>query len=125
MKYLYYKLYQDFKRIKTNDTPATNAMIFLSIIQGVNLATVQIIINHFFHIKIDFFSKNEIILFAIILGLILYVINYFLIYKKRKEIYEKYMNETKIQNRIGYVVLIIYIIGSAALVYFVGSRYPL
>ena len=125
MKYLYYKLYHSLKRVKTNDTPATNAMILLSMIHTANVATVQILLNHFFSIKIKLVSKDEIIVFAISLGLVLYAINYFQLYKKREEIYEKYKNESKQQSRIGYAILILYAIGSATILYIVGSNYPL
>jgi len=125
MKYLYYKLYHCLKRVKTNDTPATNAMILLSMIHTANVATVQILLNHFFSIKIKLVSKDEIIVFAISLGLVLYAINYFQLYKKREEIYEKYKNESKQQSRIGYAILILYAIGSATILYIVGSNYPL
>lgn len=125
MKYLYYKLYQNLKTVKTNDTPATNALVILSMIHCANIATVQILFNHFFNIKLKFGSKNEIVLFAVILSISIMILNYFLLYKKREEICGKYKDEDKIQSKIGYAVLVLYIIGSASLLYFVGSRYPL
>jgi len=125
MKYLYYKIYQNLKTVKTNDTPATNAMVILSMIHCANIATVQILFNHFFNIKVKFGSKNEIILFAVLLSISIMILNYFVLYKRREEICEKYKSESKRQSRIGYAVLILYIIGSAVLMYFVGSRYPL
>ena len=94
-------------------------------IQGANVATIQALLNHFFHVKIKLGSRNEVILFAILLGLVLYFINYFQLYKKREEICERYKNESKTQSRIGYAVLLFYIFGSAALIYLVGSKYPL
>ena len=125
MKYLYYKIYQSLRKVKTNDTPATNSMILLSIIQGANIATLQALLNHFFLIKIKLESRNEIFLFAGSLMLVLYLINYFQLYKKREEICERYKNENKTQSRIGYATLFLYTFGSAVLVYFVGSKYPL
>ena len=125
MRYLYYKIYQDFKRIKTNDTPATNAMFLLSMIHIANVATVHILINHFFNIKLGFATTNELRLFAVSLSVIIMIINYFLLYKKREEIWEKYKNESKHRSRIGYAILILYIIVSAVLIYSAGSRYPL
>lgn len=125
MRYLYYKLYQCLKKVKTNDTPATNAMILLSMIHSLNIAFVQVLLNHFFNLKFKLASKNEIIAFAISLGLIIYIINYFHLYKKREEICEKFKNETAMQSIIGYFVLILYGIGSAALLYIFSSKYPL
>lgn len=33
MKYLYYKIYQILRKIKSNDTPATNAIAILSMFE--------------------------------------------------------------------------------------------
>ncbi len=125
MKYLFYKLYQSLKKVNTNDTPATNAMILLSMIHTANVVAVQILLNHFLSIKIKLVSKDEIIVFAISLGLVLYAINYFQLYKKREAIFEKYKNESKHQSRIGYAILILYSIGSGTILYIVGSKFPL
>lgn len=125
MKYIYYKLYQNLKSVKTNDTPATNAMILLSMIHMANIATLHNLLNHFFNIKMKLLTKDEVIAFAFSLGIIIYIFDYFLFYKKREEIYEKYKNESKLQSRIGYTILVLYIIGSAGLLYVIGSKYPL
>lgn len=125
MKYLYFKIWQCFKRIPTNDTPATNAMILVSIMHFANLATVQVLINHFFQTKIELDSKNEMILFSALVGVIIYLINYFLLYKKREKIFEKYKNENKTRSRRGYIILILYILTSFALVFYFGSKWPL
>lgn len=125
MRYLYYKIYQDFKRIKTNDTPALNAMIVLTLFEGMNLLTVQCLINHYFKIKIDMNSKDQIMIFSTILYLLVLLINYLLLYKKREEICLKYNNESKLKSRVGFTILILYCISSAILVYVIGSKYPL
>ncbi|HAH22527.1 MAG TPA: hypothetical protein DCL77_01965 [Prolixibacteraceae bacterium] len=125
MKYLYYKLYNNLKSVKTNDTPATNAMFLLSMIHIANVVTVDILLNHFFGIKIKLVSKDEVIAFAILVGIIVMSIDYFLFYKKRERIYEKYKNETKYQSRVGYAILIVYAIVSAVLPYLLSSKYPL
>jgi len=124
MKYLYYKLYQNFKTVKTNDSPATNSMLFLSMIELFNIATLQALLNHFFNIQVKLGSKDEIILFASLLSILIMILNYFVLYKKREEICERYKDESKDKSRIGYAVLILYIIGSAALLFIIGSKYP-
>ena len=60
MKYLYYKLWRAFKRIKTNDMPATNALIFITLWQFLNLALIYIILGYSFNIKIELNTKKEI-----------------------------------------------------------------
>ena len=125
MKYLYYKIYQSFRRVKTNDTPATNAMFLISGIEGVNILTMLLILNHFLNTKFNFSAKYEIYLIALALGLVLFTLNYFLLYKKLEEICNQYKNQNKTQITIGFFFLFIYIIGSFILVYFIGTAFPL
>lgn len=125
MKYLYYKIYQSFRRVKTNDTPATNAMLLISGFECVNILTIFLILKHFLNIKFNFSSPNEIILFTLPLCSVMFTLNYFLLYKKREDICEQYKNENKTHSRIGFVFLLIYIIGSFTLVYFIGTAFPL
>ena len=44
MKYLYYILWQLLSKIKTNDTPATNAMLLISLCQMLNILSVYFIL---------------------------------------------------------------------------------
>lgn len=125
MRYLYYKIYQILRKIKTNDTPATNAMLIFSMFELFNIATLQVLLNHILHIKIGLKSKDNIMFFGVLLALLILIINYFVLYKKREIICEKYKDETKIKSMLGYVLLILYMIGSAALVYYFSSRHPL
>lgn len=125
MIYIYYKLYQNLKNVKTNDTPATNALFLLCMIHGANIATVHILLNHYYGINIKLVSKNEVLAFAFLVGIIVISIDYFLFYKRREEIHEKYKNESKFQSRVGYTILILYILVSAVLLYYFGSKYPL
>ena len=125
MKYIYYKIFQSFRRIKTNDTPATNAMLLISGIECVNILTLLLVFNHFLNTKLNFNAKNEILLYPSILCVVIFTHNYFLLYKKREEICERYKNENKTHSRIGFVFLLIYIIGSFVFVYFIGTTFPL
>ncbi|MBP1677298.1 MAG: hypothetical protein H6Q20_1857 [Bacteroidetes bacterium] len=124
MKYLYYKLYQDFKRVKTNNAPAFTSMIVICVMQGVNLITMLLLFFHFFNIKISLtVSENKI--FAFILFSIIFGVNYFTLYKNINKIASKYKEESKTKSIIGFILLILYIVGSLGLVYYVGSNYPL
>ena len=125
MRYLYYKIFQILRRIKTNDTPATNAMILLTMFELMNIATVQCLLNHYFKIKIEMNSKDQIMIFSIILYLLVLLINYLILYKKREGICLKYNNESKLKSRVGFAILILYCVSSAILVYVIGSKYPL
>ncbi|NOR86435.1 MAG: hypothetical protein GQ527_02380 [Bacteroidales bacterium] len=121
MKYLYYKLWQQFKRVKTNDMSATNAMIFLTIWQGLNLFFAFIIIKLYF-IDISFRFGNSKYIIATVLFSILTSINYFFLYKNRDKLVEKYKNETGKKKKLGNLLLIIYIFLSFALLLYFGQK---
>lgn len=125
MSYLYYTLWQLFKRIKTNDMPATNAMIFISICHFLNLSLIFIFLTYYSLEKIYFSSKSEIYYFTIPIGLIIYLLNYYTLYKKRDEFYEKHKNETNKQKTIGKIILALYVIGSVVSALYFGSKYSL
>jgi len=111
-----------FKLIKTNDMPATNAMIFISICQFLNLSFVYIIIKYLLNIDFKFTSKLNIYIFTIPIGLLVYLINYFFLYKNRNRLNEKYMHETENQKYFGKILLGLYIFFSFFLVFYFGIR---
>lgn len=125
MKYMYYKLWQLFKRVKTNDMPATNAMIFLTIWQFINLFVVYILIEQYFvgELRLVFESKNDIYLTVGFFYSLLTLINYFFLYKNREKLFKKYRIETLNRNKLGNILLLIYIIGSFVLLFYFGPKY--
>ncbi len=123
MKYLYYRLWQFFTRIKTNDMPATNAMIFISLCQFFNFSLIYIFLLQYSIINIHFNKRSEVLIYTIPLGIIVYFINYFYLYKNRESLYVKYQNESKKRKIIGNILLIIYVVGSFSLVFYFGSKY--
>lgn len=118
-------MYKSLKCVRTNDTPATNAMFLLSLIHFANVATLLILLNHFLRIKITLASKNGIITFAFVIMAIIFTFNYFLLYKKHEKIYEKYKIESINRSKVGNVILVLYVIVSAILLYLFGSKYPM
>lgn len=125
MKYLYYRLWKIFSGIPTNDKPATNAMLGLSVVNCVNLITILIFTNKFIRVNVLKLSENELIIFSIVLSLSMFTINYFLLYKKREEIAAKYNSENKKKKIIGTILLYSYIVGSFILVYAISRLFPL
>ncbi len=101
MKYLYFKLWQFFKKIPTNDMPATNAMLFISMCHLANIFVLQIFLDYNSFMNIRFGSKNEIYSYTIPLGLFVIGLDYLLLYKSRDRISEKYKDESKRQKLIG------------------------
>jgi hypothetical protein len=113
MRYLYYRLWQLFSKVKTNDMPATNAMIFLSICQVINILTLYFILKHHSILNIDLFeTKNGIYQIIIPFGLFLYVINYLFLYKKKEKLFNKYKNDSKKQIITGNIILLSYVAAS-------------
>lgn len=123
MRYLYYKLWQLFTLVKTNDMPATNAMIFITIWQFLNISLLYILILYTLDIELNFISKHEIYVAVGIVYTIFTILNYFNLYKKRNQLYNKWKDESKRQKLIGNILLALYIIGSFALVFYFGPKY--
>jgi hypothetical protein len=123
MKFLYYRLWQLFTKIKTNDMPATNAMIFISLCQFFNFSLIYFFLLQYSIINIHFNKRSEVLFYTIPLGIIVYIINYFYLYKNRERLYEKYKNEGKKRKIIGNILLILYVVGSFALVFYFGPKY--
>jgi Ca2+/Na+ antiporter len=121
--YIYYKIWQNFSRTKTNDMPATNAMLFVSLCHLANIFVIQIVLGHYSLVNMKFSSKYEIYIYTIPLGLLVFALNYLLLYKKRDRIFEKYKNENKKQKLIGSILVISYILVSFVLVFYLGIKY--
>jgi len=126
MKYLYFKLYQAFYNAKSKDTSAMNALFVISICECINIFTLLVLLRHYFNITYVFLhSKNEIILFASIFGVISYIVNYFILYRNKGKITKKYNNDNKLTSVLGFIGLLVYILGSFYFGYLVGSSFPI
>ncbi len=125
MKYLYFKLWQDFTGQIKDNTPALYAMMWLSCINCVYLIAFMVLTNHFIKLKLLYVSKNELIIYSSILSLIVMLLNYFLLYKKRESIAEKYSNESKHNNILGKILLYLYMIGAFVIVYIISKTFPI
>lgn len=106
-------------KIGTNDTPATNALIMISAWEGINIITIFGLAIHF--LKITFEKRDDIILFASVLGLSVMLINYFILYKNLAIICKKYENDTKKKNLTGTILLLIYLFGSFLVGYLIST----
>lgn len=124
MKYIYYKLWQDFTGNVRDNTPAFLSMLWLSFIQCTNIIAFLILINHYQKLKIFYLNKNELVTYSSVFALCMITLNYFLFYKKRELIAIKYKNESKRMKIIGTILLYVYMVGSFILVYAVSKTFP-
>jgi len=123
MEYLYYKLWQQFTKIKTNDMPATNAMIFMTLLQFLNLSLLYILFSYYSIIESEVMTKNEIYITSGAMYSILTLLNYLILYQRRDKIYKKYQLENKKQKFLGNILLALYIIGTFVLIFYFGPKY--
>jgi len=118
MRYLYYRIYQALTKVKTNDTPAFNAMLLLMILQAFNIFSVISIINYFYKVEFD---KQQVFIGAMSLFIIILIPNYIFFYRKRDAIIKRYQNETKEDKKWGIIGLLFYIVVSLAVFFILGE----
>lgn len=125
MRFLYFYLWQSFTKSPSNNSPATNAMIFLCIFQIVNLLTLLVYFNSLVELKFILDQINGYSLGTVLLFLVIVVADYFFLYKKRYQIAEKYNNVSKLMNIFGTIIAYLYAIGSSLLIYVVSKVFPI
>ena len=125
MKYLYYTLWQLLKLIRTNDTPATNAMLLISVCQMLNLLTAYFFINFYANVTGVILQKTTIVIICTAIGSIVYLINYFFLYKRREALDNKFRNETGKQRTTGRIVLGLYFFGTFFLAFYFGAKFSI
>jgi Ca2+/Na+ antiporter len=118
MRYIYFRIYQQLKKVKTNDTPAFNAMGIFGIFQMLNIASIFGIANHFIKVSL---SRNQVVVCGIIFFVLLFIPNFMYFFRKKDEICKQYENETKEERRRGTVYLLLYIILSVAVFFTIGE----
>jgi hypothetical protein len=118
MRYIYYRIYKALTKVKTNDTPAFNAMILLVTMQAVNILSVFCIINYFYKWVFD---KQQVVIGGLFLYIILLIPNYFFLVCKRDEIIKRYENETKEDRLWGTIGLLFYIVVSFVVFIVLGN----
>lgn len=117
MRYLYYTIYRLMLKIKTNDTPDWNAMFMLTILEGMNILTLELLIQRSGISQTTI--NDQVILFAIIPCLVLFAVNYFLYVKNVKEIALIYSAESQQRKTVGVLLLVVYAIVSFLLLFVV------
>jgi len=118
MRYFYYRIFMALTKVKTNTTPAFNAMGLIVALQGLNVFSVLMIINYIF--KWDF-VKQQVIPNGLYLYIIMLIPNYLYLFRKRAKIVKSYQNETKEDRTWGTIGLLLYIVASIAIFFILGE----
>lgn len=118
MRYFYYRIYQQLKKVKSNDTPAFNALALLTLLQIINVLTLLAIIEYFVKIEI---GKQQGIIGTLAISFLILIIEFKTLFGKRDEICKQYENETKKERKRGTIYLLLYIVLSLAFLFIVGE----
>ncbi len=125
MKYLYYRLYKIIRGNPDEDISWFGAMSIMSIFHLMNIAVLHMLLNYFSNEKLYFNKKNDVLIFAVILGLIILVLNIFYLFRNRHKILSQYQDESKAKRRCGNAVLLIYFLSSFITLLTIGNIFPL
>jgi hypothetical protein len=90
-----------------------SSILILGFLQGMNLITIFLFISYLLKIPVEL--RNEIFSGTILIGLCVYLFDFFYICRDFKNIERKYENRTSKSKVFGYVVLAMYIITSVIL----------
>jgi hypothetical protein len=118
MQYFYFRIYKALTKVKTNDTPALNAMILLIILQSFNVLTIFGIINYYCNLD---FTKQQVIIGGLSLYIILLIPNYIYLFREKDKIVKRYNNETKEDKTWGTIGLLTYIVVTVTIFFVLGE----
>jgi hypothetical protein len=118
MRYFYYRIYKALTKVKTNDTPALNAMLLLVALQGLNIFSIFMVVNYFSKWEFD---NQQVIIGGLSLFIIMLIPNYFYLFRKRNEIVKRYQNETKEDKTWGIIYMLLYIVITITVFFVLGE----
>ncbi len=120
MRYFYYRIYQRLKKVESNDTPAFNALLLLTLLQILNILTLLSIVRFFVKFEI---GKQQGIICGLIISFLILIVEFKNLFHKKDEICRQYENETKEKRWRGTVYLLLYIIISVTLFFVIGKPF--
>lgn len=116
-KELFYWAYRFIKRNKSNQNPELNAFFLITMLEGINIATIWGFFCHYFGLVIPQSSVSSIFMS---ISIILLTLNYFLLYKKANEISKKIELLSLKRKRSGKILFVIYNLLTFLLMIYVG-----
>lgn len=118
MKIVYYWMMHYISKIKSNEMPKFNAYLLVCAMLFANLGSLFVVIKYLFDIEDNILSKQDTIRLGIGIGVIVMIINYFILYKKRNDIEVTYNLVSSKKRMISKVAFWIYSLCSFPLFYF-------
>jgi len=113
-KAFYYWIYYYLTKIRTNDDPAFNSLMIITLLQGCNLISIGRLIFKANHLHLE--KQNAIILGSVfVVGLM--VFNYLYLYHRRSVIFETARAYKKLKTNLTRFIFWLYVIGSMAFFY--------
>ena len=103
---IYFWMYHYLCKIKTNKTPAFNSLLIICVFQGFNLGTCVIVINYLLGFGHFNFDPNLVGLSSCI---VLSLINYFVLFRHKDFIFDKYSKLNAKRKHKGQIYFWIYI----------------
>ena len=94
----YYYVYEIHTGKGSENSKFFSAIIGISYLQSMNLATLWGLLNSFFDFVI---TKDSVIFFTLIISVIISVVNYFYLYRRRNEIVKKVEGYSTKREKIG------------------------
>lgn len=107
--YLYYRIFSTYKYKWNDSIPGVYAICLVSILQFLNLTSIQLIIFYFSNIKWDINRIYGALIVALLIGLNYYR---FYIHSNFSLLEKKWQNETKQKKTRNGILIIIYIVFS-------------
>lgn len=102
---LFYWMYRFINRNKSNQNPELNAFFLITMLEGINIATLWGIIYHYLGFVIP---QNSVSFIFFSLAIVLLILNYFLLYKKAKEISQKIELFSLKRKKFGKILFVFY-----------------
>jgi len=113
---IYYWIYFNTKKNKSQHKTAETACLLFGIFQMLNIITLLVLMRHYLILSIEVNS----IYGGIILAIIVYIVNKKFLYSKHNEIEKIYSALTIQEQRKGKLTCCLYLIFSAVLFYYCG-----
>ena len=106
-KELFYWMYRNLQKIRTNDTPVFNAYLLICVLQMANIGTIFVLINYF--LKVDI-VKISAVYIGLALAFSVMIINYFFLYSNREAIFKEYEDIPSERKTKGQIYFWLYVI---------------